>query len=284
MNAPARAPEEALPPIKGFMFDVDGTLVLGDRSGHGYEVLPGAKEVLTTLKDRGVPFVLLTNGSAYPASVQAPRLRAVGLPIDDEQMLTPSSVTADVLTRAGVKTVLVLGSPGVAHALTEAGLKCLFTGEKGAEEADAVYVAWHPDCNMKDIDAAVHAIWGGARLYVASSVPFFAARGGKAIGYSHAISAAIRSLVKVPAIITGKPSLHALRFVARKLGVPVKSVGVVGDDPGLEPGMARRGGAVGFGVTTGLYKAPDWAAAPPAHRPHRLLTCVGDLLDLGVIG
>ncbi len=274
---------EPLPPIKGFMFDVDGTLVLGDRSGRGYEALPGAVEVLTTLKQRGVPFVLLTNGSAYPAAEQAPRLRAVGLPVDDEQMLTPSSVTADVLSRAGCKKVLVLGSPGTAHALKEAGLKCVFTGEPGCEQADAVYVAWHPECNMKDIDAAVHAIWNGAKLYVASSVPFFAARGGKAIGYSHAITAAIRSLVKVPVTITGKPSRHALAFVARKLGVPIKSVGVVGDDPGLEPGMARRGGAVGFGVTTGLYKAPDWAAQPEANRPHRLLTCVGDLLELGVI-
>ena len=35
-------------PIKGFMFDLDGTLLLSDRSLGGYEVLPGAVEVLTT--------------------------------------------------------------------------------------------------------------------------------------------------------------------------------------------------------------------------------------------
>ena len=31
------------------MFDLDGTLLLSDRSLGGYEVLPGAVEVLTTL-------------------------------------------------------------------------------------------------------------------------------------------------------------------------------------------------------------------------------------------
>jgi HAD superfamily hydrolase (TIGR01450 family) len=274
---------EPLPTPAGFMFDLDGTLVLGDRSGHGYQVLPGAKEVLETLKARNIPFVLLTNGSAHPAAVQAPRLRAVGLPVEDWQMLTPSSVTADYLSRKGVRRALILGTPGVGHALAEAGIELLFTGQPGADEVDAVYVGWHPDCGMKDIETACHAIWNGAGLYVASSVPFFATHGGKSIGYSHAITAAIRSLATVRPIITGKPSQHALRFVARKLGVPLRDVGVVGDDPTLEPAMARKGGAIGFGVLTGIYDKDAWLGQPPANRPHRLLNCVGDLLELGVI-
>ena len=269
----------------GYMFDVDGTLVLGDRSGHGYQVLPGAREVLAALKAKSIPFVLLTNGSAYPASVQAPRLREVGLPVEDWQMLTPSSVTADYLARKGVKSALILGTPGVGHALAEKGIALKFTGEVGADQVDAVYVGWHPDCGMKDIETACQAIWGGAGLYIASSVPFFASHGGKAIGYSHAIYAAIRSLTDGKrGIITGKPSQHALKFVARMLGVPARSVGVVGDDPSLETAMARKGGAIGFGVTTGIYKQDDWLAQPPANRPDCLLNCVGDLLKLGVIG
>ncbi|HEY5410518.1 MAG TPA: HAD family hydrolase [Caulobacteraceae bacterium] len=276
--------DEELRTPAGYMFDLDGTLVLGDRSGHGYEVLPGAQKVLETLNARSIPFVILTNGSAYPASVQAPRLRAAGLPVEDHQMLTPSSVTADYLGRKGVKRALILGTPGVGHALAEAGIELLFTGQPGADEVDAVYVGWHPDCGMKDIETACHAIWNGAGLYVASSVPFFATRGGKSIGYSHAITAAIRSLATVRPVITGKPSQHALRFVARKLGVALRQVGVVGDDPTLEPAMARKGGAIGFGVTTGIYDQDAWLNQPPANRPTRLLTCVGDLLDLGVIG
>jgi HAD superfamily hydrolase (TIGR01450 family) len=270
-------------PLKGFMFDVDGTLVLGDRSGRGYEALPGAVEVLTTLKKRDIPFVLLTNGSAYPASVQAPRLREIGLPVEDWQMLTPSSVAAHHLKKVGVKKALILGSPGVGHALAEAGIGIVFTGEPGADEVDAVYVGWHPDCGMKDIDTAVHAIWGGAKLYVASDVPFFATRGGKSIGYSHAIIAAIRSLVSVRSTIVGKPSQHAMRFVARKLGQPLEHIAVVGDDPALETFMARKAGAVGFGVATGIVTAEDWAAQTGWRRAHRILRNVGELLTCGAI-
>ena len=284
MDAATKRWDEPLPTPAGYMFDLDGTLVLGDRSGHGYQVLPGARQVLETLKAKDIPFVILTNGSAYPAATQAPRLRAVGLPVEDAQMLTPSSVTADYLSRKGVKRALILGTPGVGHALAEAGIELLFTGQPGADAVDAVYVGWHPDCTMKDIETACHAIWNGAGLYVASSVPFFATHGGKSIGYSHAITAAIRSLAKVKPVITGKPSQHAMRFVARKLGLPVQKVGVVGDDPTLEPAMARKGGAIGFGVLTGIYDQDAWASQPPANRPDRLLTCVGDLLELGVIG
>ncbi|HXY15692.1 MAG TPA: HAD family hydrolase [Terriglobales bacterium] len=264
--------------VEGFVFDLDGTLVLSDRSLSGYQVLPGAVELLNTLKTRGIPFVVLTNGTNYPSSVQAPKLRALGLPIPDDALLTPSSVAADLMPRRGVRRALVLGTPGVGHALAEAGIEIVFTGDNGTEQVDAVYIGWHPDCRMNDIEAAAKAIWNGAKLYVASDVPFFATAGGRTMGYSYAISAAVRRITRAPMILTGKPSLHALKLVAKKLGISMSKVGVVGDDPLVEMIMARRGGAVGFGVTTGIAKAPDWAKQPLARRPHRVLRSLGELL------
>ena len=268
-----------LRPVEGFVFDLDGTLVLSDRSPSGYQVLPGAVELLGELKARGVPFVVLTNGTNYPSSEQAPKLRAVGLPISDDALLTPSSVAADLMPRRGVKRALVLGTPGVGHALAQTGIQIVFTGDEGTDQVDAVYIGWHPDCRMKDIEAAAKAIWNGAELYVASDVPFFATAGGKTMGYSYAISAAVRRITRAPMILTGKPSLHALRLVAKKLGIPMSKVGVVGDDPLVEMIMARRGGAVGFGVTTGISKAPEWAKQPLGRRPHRVLRSLGELLS-----
>ena len=267
--------------IKGFMFDLDGTLVLGDRSGKSYDVLPGAIEVLTRLRERGVPFVVLTNGSAQVPALQAAKLRSFGLPVDDGQMFTPSSVTAGVLARRGVKRALVLGSPGVGYVLKEQGIAITFTGEPDCERVDAVYIGWHPDCGMKDIEAACNAIWNGAKLYVASDVPFFASRHGRMIGYSYAITAAVRRMTKAPAIITGKPSLYALRFVARQLGVKISEVGVVGDDPVVEMQMARRGKATGFGVCTGTTNRASWAKQPLNKRPHHVIEGVGELIERG---
>ena len=272
---------EALPPIRGFMFDLDGTLLLSDRSLGAYEVLPGAIEVLSVLKERAIPFAVLTNGSAYPPAEQAARLRGLGLPVADDRMFTPSSVAAELMTRNRVRRALVLGSRGVGHALAEAGIEVVFSGEAGAREADAVFIGWHPDCTMKDIEAACESIWAGAKLYVASDVPFFATRQGRTMGYSYAIVGAIRRMTKAATILTGKPSQHALRFVAKKLGVPIRTLGVVGDDPAVEIIMARRAGATAFGVTTGVMSQADWERESGKRRPHRVLTHIRDLLTLG---
>ena len=267
------------PRIRGLMFDVDGTLLLSDRSLSSYQILPGAIETLTTLKERGVPFVLLTNGSAYPPAEQAAKLRAAGLPVADAQMITPSSVAAEHMTRHGIRRTLVLGTRGVGHALAEAGIETTYTGEARAREVDAVYVGWHPDFGMKDIDAACHAIWGGAKLYGASDVPFFATREGRSIGYTYAIIGAIRRLTKAPLILAGKPSLHALRYVARQLGVALREVAVVGDDPVVETLMARRGGATSFAVTTGTTSLEEWQRQPALRRPHRVLADLREVLS-----
>lgn len=279
MAAFRRGKRRLLESVKGFMFDLDGTLILSDRSLSGYRLLPHAVEVLTELKSRGIPFVTLTNGTAYTVAEQAPKLRALGLPIADETLITPSSVAADLMQRHAVKRVLVLGVPGVGQPLTEAGMQVFFTGQKDAEEVDAVYIGWHPDCNMKDIESAVKAIWNGAKLYVASDVPFFATAAGKTMGYSYAITAAVRKMTRAPMILTGKPSLHALRFVAKRLCVPMRRVAVVGDDPLVEMIMAHRGRAVGIGVTTGMMKAEEWAAQPPDRRPHWVLKDLRELLQ-----
>jgi 4-nitrophenyl phosphatase len=267
--------------IKGFMFDLDGTLVLGDRTGKSYDVLPGAIEVLSTLRERGVPYVVLTNGSGHPPAAQAAKLRSFGRPVEDAQMLTPSSVTAEVFERAGVRRALVLGTPGVGHVLKERGIGITFTGELDCERVDAVYIGWHPHCAMPDIEAACNAIWNGAKLYVASDVPFFATRAGRTIGYSHAIYGAVYRMTKVRAIITGKPSLHALRFVAGRLGVRLDEVGVVGDDPEVEMRMARRGKSTGIGVCTGTTSRAQWKKQPLYRRPHRVIEGVFEMLERG---
>ena len=267
-----------LPRLKGFMFDLDGTLLLSDRSLGGYEILPGAADLLAELERRAVPFVVLTNGSAYPPAEQAAKLRGLGLAVRDDRMLTPSSIAADLMVRHGVRRALVLGSPGVGHALKDAGVETVYAGEHGESEVQAVYVGWYPECTMKAIEAACHAIWAGAKLYVASDVPFFATKQGRTMGYSYAIVGAVRRVTRAPMILTGKPSLDALRFVARRLGLRRCDLGVVGDDPSVEIVMARRGGAKAFAVTTGVTSRDEWQCQSGLRRPDHVLTRLDELL------
>ena len=73
--------------VRGFVFDVDGTLV--HRAGDTAHVVPGARELLERIGRSGRPFVLFTNGSHVPPAAFARGLRDVGLPVEDDQVLTP---------------------------------------------------------------------------------------------------------------------------------------------------------------------------------------------------
>lgn len=264
---------------RGVMFDLDGTLILSDRQLGQYRLLPHAIELMGELQQRGVPFLALTNGSAYPARAQAPRLAALGLPIDAHNLFTPNSVAAGLFGARGHARVMVLGTPGVRDALEEAGIN---TCAPGADGADAVYVAWHPECGMADIHAACSAVLEGAAFYTASDVPFFATQSGPAFGYSCAISGAIARVTGQEPEVTGKPSQHALTFVAQQLGVAPDAVIVVGDDPRVETEMARGGGAIGVGVTTGTTSRAQWAAQDETRRPHHVIDSLAELIGLGL--
>jgi len=136
---------------------------------------------------------------------------------------------------------------------------------------------------MSDIHAACAAVMRGAAFYCASDVPFFATQAGPAFGYSCAIAGAIVRVTGVEPELTGKPSQHALNFIAERLGVKPDRVAVVGDDPRVEIEMARAGGAMGIGLTTGTTSREQWAAQDEIRRPHHVIDSLAEFLPLGLI-
>lgn len=266
----------------GFIFDMDGTLALGDRASGGHVALPGAVEMLATLRAKGVPYCVFTNGSAKPPAAYAATLRAAGLDVTDGEMMTPSSVAADYLARQRVKRVRVLGTEGSAAPLADIGLEVVGPSEKAAG-IDAVYTAWFRDFTLPHLEIACADIWAGARLTTASHVPFFATQGGRGIGTSFAMNAVVKALTGKRPKILGKPSLEALRFALRLLRLPARAANrivIVGDDPALEMRMANRGGALGIGMTTGIHDRASFAAVPTDQRPSLVLDNFEPLLDL----
>ena len=262
---------------KGFMFDLDGTLILSNRQLGSYDPIPGAARALAELDALGVPWIALTNGSAYPARKQAPRLREIGLPIADDRLFTPNSVAAEVMKARQLERVLVLGTEGVVEALRELGIACLAPDEAKDVSCDGVYVAWHPGCTMEHIHLACDNVLRGASLLTASDIPFFATKEGRSFGYSCAINGAIARVTGVEPEPTGKPSAHAMAFVARQLGIDAADVGVVGDDATAEIQMAVEGGAIGIAVTSGSTGADEWAAQPAEKTPDLVIESIGDL-------
>lgn len=258
----------------GFIFDMDGTIALGDSKSGGHRALPHAIAVLETLKAAGTPFVVFTNGTAKPPAAYAQSLRNAGFPVDDGQMLTPSSSAAIWLAKSGLTKVRVLGNAGCAAPLVDAGLEVIGPSEE-AEGVHAVYTGWFREFDFPALEAGCHSLWNGARLVTASNVPFFATENGRAIGASYPINAMLSAMTGKRPRILGKPSRVAFETALAVMGLPrsaAKDVVVVGDDPALEMRMANDAGASSVGLATGVMSAD--AELPEHSRPSCLL---GDL-------
>ncbi|MDX1403675.1 MAG: HAD hydrolase-like protein [Woeseiaceae bacterium] len=269
--------KQRLGAARGFLFDLDGTLVLGNKQNKDLECLPGAADVLQLLASRNVPVAVLTNGTVCPPAEYRVKLATVGLDLPVQRIMTPAVVAADYFTQRGFKTVLVLGVDGVWKPLRDAGLEVIRPAEGGdPESADAVFVGWYREIHMDEVEAACHAVCNGAGLFAASLVPFFATRSGRALGTSRAICAMITSITGRRATALGKPSPHALHSAARRLGCKPADMVVVGDQPELEVRMALEGGALGIAVSSGIVD-PETAKK---YKADITLPGVADLLEL----
>jgi NagD protein len=265
---------------KGFIFDMDGTLALGDQASGGHVALPGAVAVLARIKRRGIPVRVLTNGTAKPPAAYAASLRAAGFDLTDEEMMTPSTVAAAWLRARKIKRVRVLGNAGTAAPLVDAGIEVIAPSAR-AEDVEAVYTGWHRDFCFHDLEAAVRDIWAGARPVTASHVPFFATLEGRGLGTSFPMNVVIRAWTGGKPKILGKPSRECFFAALKLMGLPrgaAPDVDVVGVDPLLERRMAYLVGAISVGVATGLNSLADMRAAPAAERPQLALASVADLL------
>ncbi|MCS7294318.1 MAG: HAD-IIA family hydrolase [Dehalococcoidia bacterium] len=249
---------EAVPPSltsrlleRPLVFDVDGTLVLADsEQWNDPHPLPAARELLQRLRARGHPFLLLTNGTARTPSGYAARLRAAGLDVDGDRLLTPAVVAAELLaTQLPGEPVFVLGHDGSREPLAARGIPLLDRSE--AHRARVVFVGWAPALTYEDLAAAARAIWQGAEFWTAVVARALAAHGGRAPAMGGALMAAVAHVTDTRPRLVGKPAPDALAVAARALGVRPSDLVMVGDDLEIDISMAKRAGAHSILVRTG---------------------------------
>jgi HAD superfamily hydrolase (TIGR01450 family) len=201
-------------------------------------------------------------------------LRAVGLPVADEQMLTPANVAAAyVLRHHPGQPVLAFGNEGLLQPLRAAGVP--LADLASAERAGVVLIGADPEFTYPKLVAACRAVWAGAALLVTSMAPHFASRNGRMPSTSGAIAAGITHVTGVEPVVVGKPSTVCMQVLAELLAVPASSIAVVGDDLHLEILMGREAGASTVLVLTGATAAAD---VSPTLVPDFVLANVGELL------
>lgn len=271
--------------VRGVMFDIDGCLVLSDGpSGHGGEILPGAREAIELVRKTGRSLAVFTNGSMQTPGQIGASLRAHGLDIRDDEVLTPAVVAAETMQALYPgRPLLVFGGHGVRDDFERRGLNLVDLDRALAGEptnAAAVVIGWDAGFGKDKLQAAAEAVLAGAAIYATSDAPSFASKERLNVGVSGFIAAGLSHVTGRPYRVLGKPSQEAINVLTHRLKVPPSQMLIIGDDLNLECRMARTAGALGALVTTGTHSAADAALTSPERRPDFVLDGLHELVEL----
>ncbi len=158
---------------RAFVFDVDGTLVHRGPDGRA-RPQPDAVEVLDRIRSSGRRLVLFTNGSHVPSASIAQALREDGLPIADEEMLTPTDSAVSYLSRRHRgQPVMLFASPAITEWMAAAGVRVT-----DGEDAAVVFVAHLDHIDVSALERAARAILRGAPLLTSSYARGYAGANG----------------------------------------------------------------------------------------------------------
>lgn len=261
---------------RGFVFDVDGTLV--HRAGEEAHVQPGAREVLAKIRESGRPLAIFTNGSHAPPETFAAGLRAVGLDVADDEMLTPLvSVQAHLRVHHPGGSVLPFVTEAARDFLLHAGVRILAADDP--THADVVFVAHADVVDFAELERAAWALRAGGHLLTGSYAAAYAGANGPILSRGAMITAALAKASGAEPVIVGKPSEAALETVSERLGVPVEDVAVIGDDVTMDIALGRMGGSRTILVRSGISGGVALDDVVEQHRPHAVVDGVAELLD-----
>ncbi len=261
--------------VRGFVFDVDGTLV--HRAGDAVHVQPGAVDFLTRIEASGRPFVLFTNGSHVAPQQMASGLRDAGLPIGDRQMLTPlCSMQSYLGARAPDAAVMLFGTDAARDYLLRGGVRIL--GRQEHVQPDVVFVAHPPVADFEQLEAAAQAVLAGARLLTGSYARAYAGHDGPIFSRGAMLTAAIAKATGARPVVIGKPSRAAVDLVSERLGLPAPELAVIGDDAAMDIALGRIGGSRTVLVRSGISAAASPERLPPRQRPDAVVDGIAELL------
>lgn len=251
-----QVPEAGIRDVRGIMFDLDGTLIRGDSA------LPGAIDLVTRLRQTGMPIVFCTQDAEHTDTAIAARLDRLGFSVKPNDIVSTGAVVAEhIATNYPDTPVQLVGTARQRTLLSNHGIPLADDGP-----SPVLLIGQYPGFSARDFNAACRAVWDGAAFLAIAgdrSLPtrngFLPATGG--------FVKAIEHVTRRRARVLGKPSIHVARAALRRLGQPAEAVLVVGDSIDIDIRMGKSAGCRTALVLSGSTSADHAARVPARLRP-----------------
>jgi NagD protein len=254
-------------PYRGWLFDLDGTIYVGER------LVPGAAEVVAALRAEGRRLAFLTNKPLETRADYARKLTRLGIPVDADEVITASLVLARHLrARDPGAPVYVIGEPPLLAEMRAHGFEV-----RDDERVRWVVIAFDRTFTYAKLNVALQAVKGGARLIATNPDRTCPVEGGE-IPDCAGMIAAVEAVTdrKVEAIV-GKPSPIILEVALAALGVSAAEAVMVGDRIETDVAMGKRSGLATILVLSGITRPDD--PRIPGLAPDHVIGSVREILS-----
>ncbi len=264
-----RVPDEL---YEGYVFDLDGTIYLGD------ELLPGARRLILKLRELGKRVVFLSNNPTKDPKMYAEKLTNLELPTPQEEIVNTVVTTIRwLLENHPDATVYPIAEGPLVRALREAGIRM----SKKAEEIDIVIASYDHTFEYGKLQVAFDAIWYHKRAKLITTNPdrYCPFPGGRGEPDAAAVVAAIEACTATRCEFNaGKPDPFMLETVRGLLGLEASECLMTGDRLYTDVKMAVDAGMPAAVVLTGETTVETLAAEPEKNRPTYILDRIDRLL------
>jgi HAD superfamily hydrolase (TIGR01450 family) len=251
--------------FEGYVFDLDGTVYLGDK------LLPGAKETLGELK-RLSRVVYLTNKPLQMPADYAAKLTRLGVETSPEEVVSSTDALLLYLKEhAPEARLFVIGERPLVGLLRAGGYEVL----DQADGVSVVVVSFDRTFDYRKLKVAFDAVRRGARIVATNPDAYCPTPDGGLPDCAAMLAAVEASTGGRAEAVVGKPSRHMARAVLDRLGVPARDTLLVGDRLATDVRLANEAGMAAALVLTGATGLQEVPGA--ADRPDYIL---GDLADL----
>lgn len=255
----------------GYIFDLDGTIYLGD------QLISGAEEVIAKLQSAGKQVLFLTNKTIVSREKYVKKLNNFGINVGLENILSPTLITINYL-RAHHRNarLYVIGEQLIKDEFKAAGLKMA----RSPQETDVVIVSWDRGFHYDHLDFAYQAVKNGAITIATNPDRTCPVEGGDVPDCGGMIGAIEGTTGKKVDVIIGKPSVLTAKMALKMLQLDEVQCLMVGDRLETDILMGKQAGIHTALVLTGITRKEDIEHA--AFKPDYVIDSVNDLLTVSV--
>jgi 4-nitrophenyl phosphatase len=251
---------------KAILADMDGTM------NRGSTLLPGAASTHEKLSVQGVRWLFISNNATVQAVDLAHKLRKMGLPATDDQVINSVTALVDHLANEStVRNVYVVGQERLIDAIRSIGIHVTDV----PDSVDVVVTAMDRGFTYEKLEKAVTAIHNGAMFWATNMDASLPVEDGVKPGAGSIVAAVATAAGRQPDRVFGKPEPDMARIALSRLGLSARECLVIGDRMETDIRFAVNAGMDSALVLTGATSREDLSRHP--FSPVHILDSVADL-------